>query len=126
MTDELQVVVLRIMDEGGVIGRVIVRSQPGSAVFLGSSGKGRSVEGVHAAPRRHTEGEVYRRRWFAAPDERKRCVFCRAQAGSLVPEVAHEPIAERRENSKVELAAARDVAHRDIDVVELDPAVVVR
>src|SRR4051794_26604607 len=58
VADRLDVVAVRVEDEGAVVSRVIVGAYAGGAIVLAAGGEGGGVEGVHRRAVGRGEGHV--------------------------------------------------------------------
>ncbi len=119
VADGLDVVPVRIPHERAVIGRVILRPQPGLVQHLGPRGAGRVEEPPDRGPARRGEGDVrlakaVSRRLRPDPEVRSR----RHPVADRLAEV-HDPLAaKRREHRVVEGGAGADVGALDTHVIE--------
>src|SRR2546421_1048005 len=118
VADRLDIVAVRVADEGAVVGLVVLREDPGLVQHLGAGRHGSLVERVHRGPVGGHERHVYlagRATGLGRPDPERRPV--RAVADHVTE--VHQPLAAQRgEHCVVEGRAGGHVAYLKRQVID--------
>ena len=117
VADRLDVVAVRIEDEGGVVVRGVLRAEAGGAVVRSSGGDGRDVERVDRGAVVALERDVRPADRPATPDPEVESVRIR-QVRERSRLLVHDAVAERLQRSQVERLRGLEVGDVDGDVRE--------
>ena len=112
-----ELVPVEVDDEGGVVGRAVVRPQPRPALVAAAGGHRRGVEGVDRGAARGAKREMEtgagRRGVARAGEERELVARPRRAEADARRARPDPPVAERREHAIIEGGGPREVLHSE-------------